>query len=609
MSQNMTHKIHRLDSAVINQIAAGEVVDRPAHMVKELCENSLDAGATEISINFLSGGRNITITDNGQGIAAQDLKLALARHATSKIATTDDIWQINSYGFRGEALASIGAVSELEIISRPRTSQDATGGVGAKIFCKYGEISEVEPTGADVGTTIVVKNLFQNVPARLKFLKSDAGENGAIKTQLKAMALANPAVSFRILQNGELIFYWPKANSALERVQQVLEQPEMFSGHAELEGYRADVIVSSPNVTIGHSRQIWLFVRGRYVQDRSLQAAVNEAYRNLLMHGEYPIAAVFLDCPQDELDVNVSPTKSQVKFVNPSLAFRAVQRAVRGVLEKAPWLEGLLSNGSGESPQLRTQYQSLSAEGSTENIESFSFLSPEMSQVQYAKKNWGDIDIKVGVETTIETAATANINLRTQNLWGSLEVLGQAHLTYIITQKEDAILFIDQHAAHERVMFEKLMAEYKNNSIEVQSFLLPPVVRLSEESCVELLKISSNLEKMGLFIEGMGPDEVAVRAAPAIVQPEALKPLLEKLSQEYLERGESFQLEKIVGDLMATMACHSAIRAGQAMSKSEMVSLLQQMDAYPLSSFCPHGRPVYVEYPIRKLERDFGRIN
>lgn len=604
--------IHRLDSSVIDQIAAGEVVDRPAHMVKELCENSLDAGATEITVDFKNGGRSVLIRDNGIGIRRDDLELALARHATSKITAADDLWSVGSYGFRGEALASIAAVSEIRIQSR--SAQDS---VGAKIECRYGSIAPVVDSGSEVGTTITIENLYQNMPARLKFLKTDVGENTAIKNQLRALALANPQVSFRVLNDGKLLYYWPSVEDYKLRVEQVLELPEMYSGEAMLDHYRAQVIVSSPNQTLGHSKQIWLFVRGRHIQDRSLQTAVLEAYRNLLMHGEYPAAVIHLDCDPADVDVNVSPTKSQVKFREPGQAFRVVQRAVRGVLERAPWVKDLLGDKSGGV----TSSMSITAPIPKTDIqkpeENFTFSDREFVRVQAPAKDLGggfSLEAAQYVRDFLAprpappVAEERTAKPESASHWSQLEVLGQAHLTYIITQKSDAILFVDQHAAHERVMFEKLMQGYRDGRCEVQDFLLPVSVRLTEEVVSEVMKAQHELERLGLSVDQSGPDEIAIRAAPAIVKSEALTPMVEKLGQELVEMGNSFQVEKLIADLVATMACHSAIRAGQALSLAEMKALLEQMDEYPLSSFCPHGRPVFVEYPIRKLERDFGRI-
>ncbi len=611
-----TNPIRILDSHVIDCIAAGEVVDRPGHMIKELCENSIDAGATEIVVDYKNGGRDVVIRDNGWGMQAGDLPLALARHGTSKIITADDLWSVNSYGFRGEALASISAVSDLTILSRVK-QQD----MGAKISSHFGVPTEVLESGADYGTTIEVRDLFQNLPARLKFLKTESGENTAIKNQLRALALANPQITFRILQEKELIFFWPSCPTLPERVAQVLETESLFYGEATLEDFNARVVVSSPGETVRNSRQIWLFVRGRFVQDRSLQTAVLEAYRHLLMHGEYPTVAVYLDCPADELDVNVSPTKSQVKFRRPGIAFRCVQRAVRGVLEKAPWIAPLLGDRAPsahrdavESAVNRFSTAAAAVEYSPEH--NLSFPSKEFDQTNFKLKDSGSSNITLAKSRDRQPLDTSHTEFARNEgsaplgrvSWQGLDLVGQVHLTYIVAQKEDAVIFIDQHAAHERIMFERLMNDYKQGRVEVQNFLLPEVFKISADAVNAMMQAKSEIEKLGLFLESMGPEEIVVQGAPAILKPEALANVIEKLAQDYAELGTSLQMERKLGELMSTMACHSAVRAGQALSHDEMRALLTQMDEHPLSSFCPHGRPVYVEYPLRKLEKDFGRI-
>ena len=330
-------KIQELKPEVIDQIAAGEVVERPAHLVKELVENSLDAGATKIEVEFSMGGQKVKVTDNGRGIAKEQMPLAFARHATSKIRQGEDIWALSSFGFRGEALASLSAVSKVKMVSKTKEDKQASGLSG-----DFGKFGNIEKTGGSLGTSIWIEDLFGNVPARKKFLKSEAAEATQIKNVLKALALYNYEVEFRVLYKGELLYYWPETEEAIERVKQILEIEELYAGKGECEGITAQVYVGAPHQTVKTRKQMWLFAQGRWIQDRSLQAAVMDAYRGLLMHGEYPYAVVFLQAPPDEIDVNVHPTKSQVKFSEASQAFRAVHRAVRGVLEEAPWLEKIL---------------------------------------------------------------------------------------------------------------------------------------------------------------------------------------------------------------------------------------------------------------------------
>jgi DNA mismatch repair protein MutL len=301
--------IRVLAPEVVDRIAAGEVLDRPANLVKELVENSLDAGATQIDIEFEAGGRRISVSDDGSGMAREDLKLALTRHATSKISESDDLFKLVSYGFRGEAMASIAAVSRLTVISRKKGAQE-----GYRLQSDFGAMNEPTATSAREGTEVRVDELFANVPARLKFLKSEPAEHGQIKTTIKALAIAHERVGFSVRSKGQLIFHWPKDQSFTERALAVLESDTLFAGNYELGGMRAEVLVSSPQDTVNVNRHMWFFVQERWVQDRSLAAAVMEAYRNLLMHGEYPTVVARITLPPEDVDVNVHPTKSQVKF-------------------------------------------------------------------------------------------------------------------------------------------------------------------------------------------------------------------------------------------------------------------------------------------------------
>ena len=688
--------IEVLGSEVINQIAAGEVVERPSHLVKELVENSLDSGATQIEVEIAFGGRQVKIQDNGCGIAHGDLPLALARHATSKIRGFSDLWSLSSYGFRGEALASIAAVSRVKLVSRAEGQEEAY-----QLESEFGKFEDPLVVGGEQGTTIVIQDLFENVPARLKFLKSDAAESTQIKNVLRAMAMAYPYVAFRVRHNGKLLFYWPACKNRQSRVQQVLEQESMYIGRGTSGRVRAEAVISSPNNTVGTRRQIWMFAQNRWVQNSGMQAAVMDAYRNLLMHGEYPIVALWVDCDPDEIDVNIHPTKSMVRFRQASDSFKSVLRAVRGCLEKAPWVNDLLPQehlskgvkttsppvfkevpmrqtklpdqgeeflrtqfaqksfdfGSGaggetkgsidssmESPPSMSVVKEPSQPYSLDRVSSYSnnkfnggsphilpegsslelFEAPESSSQSLPEKvsessverslpKGEELAIrsvnKEKIEVSQEVVDTSGDQLNSESThWSRLQVLGQTNLTYIVTQSDHSILFIDQHAAHERVAFERLMRSWINKKFEVQPFLIPEVIRLSEDSIEAILRIKNELSEMGLSIDQMGAEEIRVNSSPSIIKAGALRPVFEKLASDLINKGGSFALEKYVGDLFASMACHSVIRAGQALSHKEMESLLVQMDEFPLSSFCPHGRPVYVEYRFSKLEKDFGRI-
>ena len=494
--------IHILPPEVIEQIAAGEVVERPSHLVKELVENSLDAGSTEIEVEYEDGGRFVKVKDNGKGISKSELGLALARHATSKIDSSDDLWKLSSHGFRGEALASISAVSKFTITSRPK------GETAQKVVSEFGQVSDVTETGGDFGTLVQVEELFGSVPARLKFLKSDSAEGTQIKNTMKALALAYPRVSFRVRSKGKLVFFWPSASSHEERACQVLEKDKLYSGEFELEGMKAKVSLAAPNDTTGNSRQIWLFAQNRWIQDRSLQAAIMDGFRSLLMHGEFPFITVWLSVPPEEIDINIHPTKSQVKFLEAKNAFRVVQRAVREILEKAPWVGDALS----ESPKPSQSTTDSFADPSPQYQESLVSMETEgFSQVQYPTKNsfetWssqiekGDPRFKEDTELdrvlsgqthevsgfeTVKVEAHEQVRVNEEQpqvrRWSNLQVLGQAHRTYIVTQNENSLILVDQHAAHERVVYETLMSRWQDGEIDIQSYLIPLTVDLNEES-------------------------------------------------------------------------------------------------------------------------------
>lgn len=613
-----------LPSEVVDQIAAGEVVERPAHLVKELLENAIDAEATEVEVEFEQGGRHVRVVDNGRGIRPEDLTKALARHATSKIRAADDLWTVRSFGFRGEALASIASVSRLELISKPHQSTAAS-----KLEAEFGRMSAVEASSGNNGTVVQISDLFENVPARLKFMKSESAEGSQIKNVVRAMAMSHPEVGFRLRSKGKTEILLKKNESFLERCRAVLGV-KLHLAEGEYEGIRAEIAFSGPQDVTGNSKGIWFFVQGRWVQDRSLQAAVMESYRGLLMHGEFPYVVAKLWVPDGEVDVNIHPTKSAIKFRDPSRAFRAISRTLRAELEKAPWVDASnrdVGRGSatvGEASITRETYSvkdfsrpyRVSAEASTnsepqvDHTIAARFDSQELDRVQFKKKDVPQPEAEFGTDfgtRELEPSAFA-----AKGVWSRLEILGQAHQTYILCQDETKLVLVDQHAAHERVAYERLMRAWKQKAeggkIETQMLLLPLLVDLEEDLLEELLKHQRDLKTIGIQIERMGPRVVAVQEIPVILKENVLAKALRQLAEASLERGGSFVLEEKIGDIFATMACHSVVRAGQTLSHQEMRELLLQMDEFSLSSFCPHGRPVSIEYPFARVERDFGRL-
>jgi DNA mismatch repair protein MutL len=598
-------QIQVLSSEVVGKIAAGEVLERPANLIKELIENSLDAGADQVEIEFDSGGREVCVSDNGSGIARDELRLALERHATSKISEAEDLYRLHSFGFRGEALASIAAVSSLTLTSRKKGAVD-----GYRLHSEFGRAGEPSPVSAREGTEIRVRQLFENVPARLRFLKSEAAEHGQIKTTLKALALAHENAGFKARSRGELVFNWPKGQGFKARALQILQAKSLYEGRLEMNGIEVEVLVSSPMETLNVNRGMWFFVQGRWVQDRSLSAAVMEAYRNLLMHGEYPSVVVRIRMPTDEVDVNVHPTKAQVKFRDSQAMFRATCRAVREVLEKAPWLQagmpaGATAAAGGSAPVPGVENRDLAAlQQSTEFTPTFQ--APEFERTQYPSKAFPLQQVREIVKNY--SAPTPMNEPHLAFRWQDLQVIGQLNQTYIVAQNAQAMYLVDQHAAHERVVFERLMTSFQAGRIEVQNLLLPMVFDMGAEEVEALVGQKDAVEKMGLSLERMGPESVAVQAIPTVVSESAVSEALEKLAHEIVSNGSSLAWERVVGDIFASMACHSVIRAGQSQSTEQMKSLLVQMDDFPLSSFCPHGRPVFIKRSFGEIEREFGRI-
>ena len=448
----------------------------------------------------------------------------------------------------------------------------------------------------------MIENLFGNVPARLKFMKTAAGEHSQIKQTLKGLALSHPNIEFQIFENQELVEMWPAVENLLQRAQQILGLKKMHFHKKIREGFEVEVAFASPHDVGRTSKNIWLFAQGRWIQDRTLQAAVMEAYRNLLMHGEYPMVVVKVKVAPDQIDVNIHPTKSQVKFANSQMAFRAVQSTLREALEQAPWLE-TLGSAAQTAPASRFTEPYSMPESEPENLQ---FSGSSFSQVQYAKKSLDLNRLSELAESRSQYQPPTQEKI--SGPWSRLQVLAQAHLTYLVCQSADQIVFVDQHAAHERVMFERLMRSWQGGGLEIQDFLFPLAIDLTTAQMEALSLCEKELQKLGISIEALGPKTLGIKAAPAIIKESALHQALQKTADELLEQGGSFAMEKMMADLCARLACHSAVRAGQALSVEQMTNLLSEMDEFPLSSFCPHGRPVSVEYPFYQLEKDFGRI-
>ncbi len=623
-------KIKLLSSEVINQIAAGEVVERPAHLVKELIENSLDAKASKIEIYFSEGGKNIRVLDNGFGIHPEDLALVFQRHSTSKITSAGDLFSLISYGFRGEALSSISSVSKVKIVSKKKSSN-----VAYRVISDFGTISSTTETSGNYGTEISISDLFSNVPARLKFLKSDSAEGSQIKAMVKALALVNPEVEFRLSDEKKLHFHFhskkEEPNPFLARSNEVLGVNHLFGCRVQDNGgFSVNIAYSAPNKTQKSSKNIWLFAQNRWVTDKTLLASLLGAYRSLLMHGEYPIAVLNINCPPDQIDINVHPTKSQVKFVDNSFIFRFVNHALKNELELAKWIpknSGTITsayyNFQGESEKVKSYYPSSMDKPKTSKsvitIESLKFNEPVFDNTQFKNKetlnSFQSVDLAgftLGKSDSLDFSKNKNSNNNNEEslnfYWSKMQYVGQVNLTYLICQKDNSMVLVDQHAAHERVLYEKIKNNWNNGGIDIQNYLLPLTLDLEIEQVEALMTKKVDLEKFGVSIEQSGPSSIVIQSKPELISDNGIVTALKKLAEQMISSGDGFAFEDKLDHLCATMACHSAVRAGQTMNKEQAQSLLESMDEYPLSSFCPHGRPVYVEHTFNKIEKEFGRL-
>lgn len=663
LSSNSTQaRIIALDSIVVDQIAAGEVLERPAHMVKELIENALDAGSTSLELHLGEGGRSLTLIDDGRGFHPEDLKLALQRHTTSKLTSASDLWNLSTYGFRGEALASISAVSHMNI----RTHRQNEKCVELK--SEFGSIQTIVESSQDVGTQIEISRLYENTPARLKFLKTDATEVMEIRKVLLAFGLCQPHVSLKLFFRDRLEFFWPGvgvsdglASSELEK-SELLERNKIILGTKELYGWMQDfgdiqiqVQFAPPHETAKSNRKLWTFVQNRWVQEPMILAAIKDGFQNTLLPGEYPIGALFITVPKDSVDVNVHPTKSKIKFKDQSAIYRAVRNTLLSFVENSPWRKEFLtptrshSNDIGCVPNYfdgldagplrqtnfelkayRPESQSLGSHGLQSSQSQRMVINPE-ELYPSASRNLEEIPERQDFsgrqdfeDTSMQSFAassasslqvTQDIQSNTpwksaeNSFWSNLMVIGQVGKTYVVTQNQTEIVYVDQHAAHERCLFEKLWQGFKNGiALETQRHLLPISFKVEDESILDiLLKHQSSLAQIGLHFEQSGPQYIEIPETPAMIKDKAVVQSLEKMIEQILKFGESFVFEDVISDVFATMACHSAIRAGQILTMPEMNELLNLMDEYPTTSYCPHGRPVFVRYSFNQLEKDFCR--
>ena len=571
---------------VASQIAAGEVVERPASVVKELVENALDAGAKSITVEIATAGRTLVqVADDGAGIPADELTLAIERHATSKLASADDLFRIATLGFRGEALASIGSVSRMMI-----TSRTANSPVGARLRVEGGIIGKLKKIGAPVGTVVSVESLFYNVPARLKFLKQDTTERRAIDALLTRYALAYPDVRFKLSEGNTVSLHTAgdgDRRAILAALYGVDLARQMLDILADEEGFRMTGYISPTALTRSNRKEITFFVNGRWVQDTPLTSALLQAYHTLLMVGRYPLAALFIKVPPEEVDVNVHPAKAEVRFQTPEKAFSFVQRATRrALLAYAP------------VPQLAPQNLWGTPSQPRQIDPTWSLAHDEQQVVSSQQMAGGEVDAEGSQPVVVQAAAFEKVPL--------LRLIGQIGSTYLVAEGPDGLYLIDQHAAHERVLFEKLMAQHAQKNIPSQALLTPAVVDLSRSSAEILITQIPVLQHFGFDVEPFGMSAFQVRAMPALFAKNDPAAALRALVEDFEEDETPLQNE-VEARIAGRVCKRLAVKAGQVLSPDEQRALLADLETCASPRTCPHGRPTMIHLSVDMLERQFGR--
>jgi DNA mismatch repair protein MutL len=593
---NPSPVIRQLDDAAINRIAAGEVLERPASAVKELVENAIDAGAHRIEVVIADGGKTlIRVIDDGCGIAADDLPLAMSRHATSKIDGSD-LLNIHSFGFRGEALPSLGAVGRLTITSR------VPGAGAAMIAVSGGDMSDVRPAALSQGTVVELRDMFYATPARLKFLRTDRAEAQAIGDVVKRLAMAEPFVTFILrdtsggsdrttfradAETGDLF------DALHGRLRSVIGRDFADNAlliDAERDGFHLTGYAALPTYSRGAAVAQFVFVNGRPVRDKMLLGALRAGYMDVLSRDRHPVAALFIDCDPTMVDVNVHPAKSEVRFRDVGtvrgLIVSGLRHAMAGAGHRASTTVADATLGAMQPQPMEPRVYQMDRPSFTARSMAFQAQAPGFAEVPSAR-----------IEPVVEEANDLPLGA----------ARAQLHENYIIAQTADGIVIVDGHAAHERLVYEKLKTQMAENGVAAQALLIPEIVELAEGEASQLLDIADDLARFGLGIEAFGGNAVAVRETPAILGEVNATAMLRDILDELSDTGGSDRVQSKIEAILSRVACHGSIRTGRRMRAEEMNALLRDMESTPRSGQCNHGRPTYVELKMTDIERLFGR--
>jgi len=642
-------EIKQLPPSVVNKIAAGEVIERPASVVKEIVENAVDSGATRVDVSIEQGGAQlIRVADNGCGIATDQLALAVASHATSKIRDADDLFRVHTFGFRGEALASIAEVSQMHIRSRLATEQ-----AGAELEINGGHQSDVSPCGCPPGTIIEIRNLFFNTPVRRKFMKTTQTELGHVSEALTRIVLAHPQVHFTLRHNDRILHDLPPVDRWRERIA-TLFGPELNDHliwvESEQEGVRIAGYVADPEMSRSNNRLQYLLLNGRFIRDRSLQHALGEAYRGLLLTGRFPIGFIRIDVPPDTVDVNVHPTKIEVRFqeagrlysqllatlrnkflstdltakvqpvgVTPlgSASSQDPESAARHRREISDWARGTSSSGDATATAVDRQSSlglDYALSGRAPDFIPFDKRPSEPgSNVQSAllgQRLEGDetgTDESLNSDDNRQQIAANQLDQQIQNATGASPIGMQLHQRYLVTESDEGMVVIDQHALHERILYEQIRNKVLAGKMETQRLLVPEPVALTAAEAAAALDARETLAKMGIEIEAFGGDTVLVSAYPAMLTNMSPHDILRQVVDLLLEEGKTPDRRDILDELLHMISCKAAIKAGDRLSSGEVTALLEQRHHFQDSHHCPHGRPTALVFTREELDRRFRR--
>jgi DNA mismatch repair protein MutL len=605
---HMTARIRQLPAETVNRIAAGEVIERPASVVKELVENAIDAGAREVEIVTAAGGLSlIRVTDDGHGMDEANLDLAVERHATSKLPT-DDLLDIRSFGFRGEALPSIGSVAYLAIASCPRGSRD-----GLEVVVDRGRKGAPRPAALNPGTRVEVRDLFSATPARLKFLKSERSENAAVAEVVKRLAMAHPEVGFTLTTGERAGLRLPRTtrdgDGLLQRLGRIMGRDFMADAlpiDGERDGLHVSGFAGLPTLHRPDAGQQFLFVNTRPVKDKLVIGAVRAAYGDLIPKGRYPLLALFVEISPQEVDVNVHPAKAEVRFRDAGRVRSLLIGALRHALEQA----GHRATARGGAMTVDT-FVAQSLPQSTPGFQA-GYRQPAPIPSTHTNIPHGFSDaMQAPFAAFAEPSADSVADVA--DVTGDLvdHPLGaaraQLHETYIVAQTRTSVVIVDQHAAHERLVYEHMKKMLGNGGVARQGLLIPAIFDIGETEAVALAEKAEELAELGLVLEGFGFGAVAVREVPALLGDTDIEGLVKDLAAEILDNGQGFSLKDRLEAVCSRMACHGSVRAGRRLTAPEMNALLREMEATPYSGQCNHGRPTYVELKLTDIERLFGR--